>query len=460
MKNGIIASAPAGVGVSGAALQRRVRAHCRSIVRFWLHWCLAHRDFLAQTLLVTIAACMRFWRIESPHGFVFDEVYFPVFANDYLEGIKFFDAHPPLGKYLIALGIRFFGFIPLGYRAMSALFGVGVIILVYRLALQLFENRHVAFLAGLLACTDGLLLVESRAGLINIFAIFFSLAAYHLFLQHSEEKSAKSAWLCLVGSGLCIGAAISVKWIGVASFGVVLVVYLAARAARQWPCFAQWMPAGDRTSRIAKIHPDLFISCCVVVPLVVYGFSFTLHLQQNPEYPFFELQRQMLGYHAHLTEGHGYASQWWTWPFLIRPVNYFWEAEEGTGLVRTIVNLGNSILWWLAIPAFCFAAFFTLKRRHFGVSFALLAVVAHYLPFALISRASFLYHFMGALPFMIMLLAFALHTLWRAGRFGREMAAFCVTAIILAAAYFYPVWTAQPLPTGAFYQRMWLASWI
>jgi len=431
-----------------------------SAVRTARQWCLSHKDFLAQALLVLVAGLMRFWRIETPHEFVFDEVYFPVFAKDYLDGITFFDAHPPLGKYLIALGIRFFGFIPLGYRVMSALFGVGVIILIYRLALQLFENRRVALLAGLLACTDGLLLVESRAGLINIFAIFFSLAAYHLFLKVGEEATAKPAWLYLFGAGFCIGAAVAVKWIGVASFGVVLTVYLAARTARQWPRATRFVPTDNRTARISKIHPDLFALCCVLLPIIVYASSFTLHLRQNPDFPFFELQRQMLGYHAHLTEGHGYASQWWSWPLLIRPVNYFYETVPGTEQIRTIVNLGNPILWWLAIPGFCFATYFAAKRRHFGTSFALLAAAAHYLPFALISRASFLYHFMGTLPFMILLLALALDKLSQSGRFGREMATLAIAAIVLCAVYYYPIWTALPLPTGAFYQRMWLASWI
>ena len=84
----------------------------------------------------------------------------------------------------------------------------------------------------------------------------------------------------------------------------------------------------------------------------------------------------------------------------------------------------------------------------------------HYLPFALISRAMFLYHFMAALPFTILLLALAVDRLWQAGGLRRELAAGAVAAIVLAGIYFMPLWVGMPIPLGAFYQRMWFTSWI
>ena len=54
---------------------------------------------------------------------VFDEIYFPVFASKYLEGERFFDLHPPLGKFIIAASIALFGDDPIGWRLMPAVFG-------------------------------------------------------------------------------------------------------------------------------------------------------------------------------------------------------------------------------------------------------------------------------------------------------------------------------------------------
>ncbi|NJN39333.1 MAG: phospholipid carrier-dependent glycosyltransferase, partial [Acaryochloridaceae cyanobacterium CSU_3_4] len=51
------------------------------------------------------ALALRFWGLARFNTLVFDEVYFAKFGHHYLTHTEFFDAHPPLGKYLIALGI-------------------------------------------------------------------------------------------------------------------------------------------------------------------------------------------------------------------------------------------------------------------------------------------------------------------------------------------------------------------
>ncbi|MFQ5605958.1 MAG: phospholipid carrier-dependent glycosyltransferase [bacterium] len=423
-------------------------------------WLLTKIDVFAQLGLAALSAFLHFWRITVPAGPVFDEVYFPVFANNYLEGTSFFDTHPPLGKYLIAVGIRFFGYNPLGIRVMAALFGVLVIVVIYRLAKLLFNSRRVAFLAGLFAALDGLLLVESRAGLINIFALFFSLSAYYLFLRSGEEDLAPPQWLYLAGAGVCIGAATAVKWIGAASLGVILMVYLFSLIRNKLSWLKNWTQRKTLVTKIGRIQPLVFVACCLLLPLLLYASTFVIHLQQNPQYSFIELHKQMFGYHSHLQEGHHYASEWWSWPLLLRPVSYYWEIDGATQQASSILNLGNPALWWLAIPAVAFGLWAAFFRRDFGAQFALLALCAHYLPFAIISRATFLYHFLGALPFTIILLAFALNRLWLDKGWRRELAALAIFAIILCAVYFFPIWTAWPTPEGAFYQRMWFLSWI
>lgn len=417
-------------------------------------------EFWQQTFLVVLAGFMRLWRISIPDALVFDEIYFSVYADNYLTGTQFFDAHPPLGKYLIALGIRVFGFTSFGYRIVDAFFGVGLVILVYGLTRSLFSSRRVAFLAGLFATLDGVLLVESRAGLINIFAVFFSLAAYYLFCRYGEENLEKPRWMYLVGSGICVGLATATKWIGFASFGVILGVYVTAKVGARWKAVGRVLPQHAMLGRIAQIHPDLFIFSFVFLPIVAYASSFIIHLNQIPEFQFFELQRQIFGYHANLKATHGYGSPWWSWPLLIRPVCYYWQHDRTTDVAMTILDIGNPILWWFALAATMGGVWFVLFRRNFAVSFALLAIVCHYLPFSLISRVSYLYHFMGALPFTIMLLAFFVSELWRQEGWRREVAAVVVLMILISAVYFFPIWTALPIPAGAYYQRMWFVSWI
>lgn len=423
-------------------------------------WCVRQADRFALAFLVGFSGFLRFWQIATPGELVFDEIYFPVFAKNYLTGTTFFDSHPPLGKYLIAVGIKFFGFVPLGYRTMNALFGIGTIVLIYALCRILFKNRKIAFLAGLLAALDGLLLVESRTGLINIFAVFFSLAAYYLFLRSGTPRPQKAPWVYLAGAGICSGAAIAVKWIGVASLGMILLFSFLAQLNRHTTKLKAFLPQSLLLKRIGRLHPLTIIFCCALLPALVYAVTFPIHIEQNPEYQFVELHQQMYGYHANLKEGHGYASEWWRWPLSLRPVNYFWQVDETKQTVQTVLNIGNPVIWWLAVPAVMFSFWGGIFRRNFGVLFALAAFIFHYLPFALISRATFSYHYMGALPFAIILLAVALYQLWQREGWSREIAAVAMVCIVLTALYFYPIWTAYPIPLGSFYQRMWLASWV
>lgn len=58
-------------------------------------------------LLWGLSLGLRLWGLGRFEEFVFDEVYFAQFAWNYLHNVPFFDGHPPLGKYIIALGTGF-----------------------------------------------------------------------------------------------------------------------------------------------------------------------------------------------------------------------------------------------------------------------------------------------------------------------------------------------------------------
>src|SRR5690349_4360886 len=78
-------------------------------------------------LVIVVFAFLRIWRISFPGETVFDEVYFPKMAWQYLTGEAFFDIHPPLGKLMIAVGESIFGNTTLGWRIVSLLFGLGIL---------------------------------------------------------------------------------------------------------------------------------------------------------------------------------------------------------------------------------------------------------------------------------------------------------------------------------------------
>ena len=48
---------------------------------------------------------IRFWDLSQFNTLVFDEVYYAKYGNEYLIGKDFFQSHPPLSQYLIAISI-------------------------------------------------------------------------------------------------------------------------------------------------------------------------------------------------------------------------------------------------------------------------------------------------------------------------------------------------------------------
>jgi dolichyl-phosphate-mannose-protein mannosyltransferase len=162
--------------------------------------------------VTAFAGFIRFYRIEAPHAFVFDEVYY---AKDgcYDAGIPYTDCqldhpgeqtitvHPPLGRWLIAGGIELFsepkdfhckfgdyqaGCDLSGARAMPALFGTLSVLLLAILAYRLWRSSLWAGVTGLLMATENLNFVQSRVAMLDIFLATFVVAGF-LFLVLDRE---------------------------------------------------------------------------------------------------------------------------------------------------------------------------------------------------------------------------------------------------------------------------------
>jgi dolichyl-phosphate-mannose--protein O-mannosyl transferase len=86
--------------------------------------------------------------------------------------------HPPLGKWMIAVGEYFFGNHEFGWRIAAAVSGTLMVLILIRLAYRLFQSVVLAGAAGLLLTLDGFHLVLSRTALLDIFLGLFVLAAF------------------------------------------------------------------------------------------------------------------------------------------------------------------------------------------------------------------------------------------------------------------------------------------
>ncbi len=446
---------------------------------------------LAIAVLFGIGLFLRFWKLSQFNVFVFDEVYYAKFANDYWLGKPFFPSHPPLSHYLIALGMALGSLLPAdpdtvntltgslrstwSYRWLNALTGSLIPLLVAAIAYQLTQRRRFTVIVMALSVLDGLYLVESRYALNNIYLIFFGLLGQLFFLYFLNQQQPRDFIL----AGIFLGCAGTVKWNG---FAFLLGIYLlSAIAWIQKIKVSSQSPSPKTSSRlltpITRINPYQYLTALFVIPLITYCFLWIPHLLMNPDYRsfegFFRIHRETWDYHNRIgntPQVHPYCSPWYSWLILWRPVAYYYQNQGSNGLVYDVHSMANPILLWFSTGAMVILLGTVvrayLKRQSTSVVPELTLYIginylANLLPWLKISRCTFFYHYMAAYLFSWFALALIIETLLNARQSLARQVGWGVLALItLGFVYWLPVFLGLPLTSEAFYLRMLFKSWI
>ena len=417
------------------------------------------------------AALALFMRgIEIPVGYVYDEVYHAYTAAEYVRGnadaflwdtvaprpdVAYTWNHPPMGVLLIAGGILLYGNDPYGWRFSSAIFGAIGIALAYVLALRLTRRRAVAILAACLLLMDGLYFVQSRTAMLDIFLTVFVMAALLAFHAYLTAPPGKSG-LFVVLTGAFLGLGIATKWSAAYPAAIVGCIVLLRSFGSERPAEG---PAGP-VARKFRVWRDLGWAALglVLIPAAVYLAAYIPFFAAGHRWDqFVELQNQILYYHSHLRKSHPYQSRWWEWPMALRPVWYH-VAYFGDRVANVYAN-GNPILSIAFVPATLAVAVAWWRRREPALWVLLVGFFGQWLPWALVPRISFAYHFLPATPFGCVAVAVALAALYRRGVLGRVSSVAYVAAVAASFAFFYPIYSAVPLTKEAFDLRIWLPSW-
>src|SRR5215469_14433007 len=167
------------------------------------------------TLIMLFGAFIRFYRLSKPNAVVFDETYYVPDANSilhhgvelnhikqvnsyllsgnphFLQATGELVAHPPLGKIMMATGQWTFGLSPFGWRFSVALIGTVSILMTARIARRMTGSTLLGCVAGLLLALDGLELVLSRTAILDIFLMFWVLAAFGFLVIDRDQTIAR-----------------------------------------------------------------------------------------------------------------------------------------------------------------------------------------------------------------------------------------------------------------------------
>jgi dolichyl-phosphate-mannose-protein mannosyltransferase len=395
---------------------------------------MARRAVLGLVALVAVSAALRFWRLGEPGRQYFDEIYYARTAREYLLGQPIYEwTHPPLSKLLVALGVRAFGFEPWGWRFVPALFGTLLVAGLYALGHLASGRPQVGLAVAGLGAVDSIWLVESRIAKPEVFLVTFSVLAYAC--GWAAVRSGRWSWL--LAAGLMAGAACATKWTGAAALAA-LAVLVAGAWRRGWVRWPWWT----------------LVLSLVAAPAAVYAASYVPHLLRGEGLSdLVRLHRNMYQYHATLQATHPYASPWWSWPLLLRPMWYHYEAAAGR--MSGVFAVGNPLVWWAILPAV--AALGLRARREPVDAFALCGFLLTYLPYAFVGRLLFVYHFTPVLPFGYLALARGLEEV-AALRPGWVRAYWVCAAAVLT--YQLPVLVAYPVPATWLRWWTWARSWV
>ena len=407
---------------------------------------------------------LRLWNLDSPKGKIFDEIYYATNAQSMLQngieidsksGLAQFIVHPPTGKWLIAIGIKLFGYNEFGWRFAAAIVGSISIVLMYFTAKKLFNNKLFSVFAAALISLDGLHLVHSRTALLDIFLLLFIQIAVLAFL-HTRY------WI----SALALGLACSVKWSGLYVL-IALAFYVLVLDIRRNRYLGSEFPIREmiRKSSLLRI---LQFGILPVVTYVASWFSWFAtntgwdrNYSSNPLFSLWHYHSEILNFHTKLDDTHPYSANPWSWLIQGRPTSFFYETPKNCGgpsCSQEILALGTPILWWAATLALLVTIGYWVSKRDWQAEILLVVIAASYLPwFAIQERTMFSFYAIAFEPFFLLTLVYLLSKVVR----NQRKIAIAFTAIVLVNFfYFLPIFLGLPITYNSWSDRMWLPSWI
>ena len=382
------------------------------------------------------------------NGTYFDEIYFARTALEHIqERWPYEITHPPMGKMILSLGIRLFGMTPFGWRFMGTLFGVLMLPLLYLLLKRMFGYLPVALAGSTLFAFDFMHFTQSRIATIDSYAVFFillmNLFMYMWLTEPPARERKRLLWLGLAGLSFGFGAA--TKWVCIyagAGLGAVWLTYWAVRFVRE---------------RKAVLREFLHnVGWClilfVLVPCAVYYCSYWAYgPSQGADGPWrwfsptylkvvLDNQTYMWNYHSDLVATHPYASRWYQWLFDVRPILYYME-NPGAGTTVRFAAFNNPMVAWGGLAAMAGMIWLAVKEKDERAVFILIGYLANLLPWVLVSRLTFAYHYFPSTVFLVLAVSHIFADLYRrderwltsvGGFTGASVGLFCLFYPVLA----------------------------
>jgi dolichyl-phosphate-mannose-protein mannosyltransferase len=387
---------------------------------------------LVIVLIFVVLIFLRFWRLDQPKQMYFDEIYHVSAARQIVnqdprfyewwhlkvDGSDNFDwLHPPLAKYVQAFFMNVLGDNALGWRTGSGIFGLGVILFIFLVSQELFENKKISLIASFLAACEGLLLVQSRIAMNDIYLSFFVLLILFFYLKFFKDKvKANSLWL--LATGMSMGLALATKW---SALLIIVLIWI-----------LEIISFVKQKNILRKIPWRFF--CLVIMPFVIYFIFYLpiLFLGKNLNF-IFDLHQNIIWYHFNRDDFHSFQSTPMQWFLNLRPVWYF-KGEVSKQAISNIYALGNPLVFLFGLVS-VFFSLVSLKNINRLFKLLLLAFFSLWLPWIFSPRIMFFYHYTPAAALLCILISYWLFKL------NKNNLTSILLLIFLVFLIYYPHWT-------------------
>ncbi len=382
------------------------------------------------------------------NGTYFDEIYHARTAYEHLHGQAPYETtHPPLGKLMMSAAIAVFGMTPFGWRFAGALIGVLMLPAIYLLAMQLTHKRSVAVVSMLALTFDLMHFTQTRIATIDSFPVFFILLTYLFMVRYMQmdtfsvsdpanpkllDKAYLKTLVPLLLCGICMGLSIASKWIGIYSAVGLAVLFFLTVYRQLRVNETAWALEENERVRVQAARtftlPRIAITCgsCIIffvlIPCAIYYLCYIPYL--SPTGPvtlkrIIRAQEGMLSYHSTpgLGMDHPFQSPWWQWPFILKPMWFSQDQFEPAGYASTILCLGNPWIFYIgaiamAMVLVCWIGkYIRIQNGRLAVQYGngdmiyvilSIAFLAQYLPWVLVPRSMYMYHYFASVPFIIL----------------------------------------------------------
>lgn len=412
-------------------------------------------------------------------GTMFDEIYYARTGYEFIHALPTYETtHPQLGKCLIALSMLIFGNNPFGWRFIIALFGTLFVPLVYSFSKALFKDTFVSSILSILITFECMHYTLARICTIDTIVAFFIILSYYYMYRYMEENRIyhlstsfetdsfppKNVYILLLLCAIAMSASIATKLTGVYA-AVGLAFIFIAHTIKYFP-------------KKQTVNLLLFcISAFIILPIVMYtlcyiptvekyaqmgstdrsisfnenglsiGYGYTGLIARTLRNTFY-----MINYHRNLVATHPFQSPAQSWPIIYRTLlaaNDLVDVKISGNeyeYIRSSVNyIGNPLIWWPAIPCILFTFFCAIKERDKNAIFLSIAYLAQYLPWLLVNRCIFIYHYYPAMLFSILMIGFCInklvHHFPKTKNYIKAYAVLCIIVFFI----FYPVISGLPV---------------